>query len=122
MNKQVTIDPAELAAFCAAELSGKLAQDVQTLAIGEHSSVADYFVIATATSEPHLQALSGYLERQVREKYGARVHSGSGDSASGWVLLDFITVIVHVMTADMRARYSLETLWGGARPSGTETR
>ena len=122
MNKQVTIDPAELAAFCAAELSGKLAQDVQTLAIGEHSSVADYFVIATATSVPHLQALSGYLERQVREKYGARVHSGSGDSASGWVLLDFITVIVHVMTADMRARYSLETLWGGARPSGTETR
>ena len=120
MNKKETIDPAELAAFCAAELNGKLAGDVTTLNVGEASSVADYFVVATATSEPHLQALAGSLERRVRERYGARIHSGSGDSTSGWILLDFITVIVHLMTADVRARYSLETLWGGARPSTAE--
>ena len=102
---------AELAQFCAAAVEEKLAENVITIPMGEESAIADYFVICTATSQPHLQALASYLERQVRDKYHLRVFSNGGESNSGWMLLDFVNVVVHLMTPDTRDRYSLESLW-----------
>ena len=112
--KQQQPTPAELAAFCAKLAEDKLAENVSVIEIGSKSSIADYFVICTATSEPHLVALAGHIERAVREKYQLRSYSHGEAGASGWMLLDFITVIVHVMTREVRERYSLESLWGGA--------
>ena len=102
---------AELAQFCAATVEEKLAENVITIPMGEESAIADYFVICTATSQPHLQALASFLERQVRDKYHLRVFSNGGDSNSGWMLLDFVNVVVHLMTPETRDRYSLESLW-----------
>ncbi len=112
--KQTTPTPAELAAFCATLAEDKLAENVSVIGIGSKSSIADYFVICTATSEPHLVALSGHIERAVREKFQLRTISHGEPGAGGWMLLDFISVIVHVMTRDTRDRYSLESLWGAA--------
>ena len=94
---------------CAKE---KLAEDVTTLSIGPVSSIADYFVVATANSEPQLKAVADFIERQVREKLGIHAASGAENSDGGWILLDFGNVIVHVMTPELRARYNLEGLWG----------
>ena len=99
----------QLCVDCAKE---KLAEDVVTLEIGHASSIADYFVVATANSEPQLRAIAGFIERQAREKFGVHTAFNTENSEGGWILLDFGNVIVHVMTPEMRSRYDLEGLWG----------
>lgn len=102
----------ELADFCIKCAEEKLAEDPALLALGEDSSVADFFVVATANNEPQLRALASFIERQVREVYQIRPISDEADSTGGWTLLDFGNVIVHLMSPEMRDKYDLETLWG----------
>ena len=104
----------QLLQLCVASAEEKLAEDVVTLTLGSASSVADFFVIATANSEPQLRAISDFIERQVREKFGGHTSSNAENNEGGWVLLDFGNVIVHIMTPEMRSRYNLEGLWGDA--------
>ena len=104
----------QLLQLCVASAEEKLAEDVVTLTLGSASSVADFFVIATANSEPQLRAVSDFIERQVREKFGVHTSSNTENNEGGWVLLDFGNVIVHIMTPEMRSRYNLEGLWGNA--------
>ena len=78
------------------------------------TSIADFFVIATANSEPQLRAVSDFIERRARERFGVHTSSNAENCEGGWVLLDFGNVIVHIMTPEMRARYNLEGLWGDA--------
>ena len=108
------LDPAELADFCVKCAESKLAEDVVSIPIGKVSSVADFIVIATANSEPQLRALVGFIEREVLEKLGRKtLHRPEVSVAEcGWALLDFGTVIVHVMTPETREKYDLESLWG----------
>ncbi len=105
------ISPRELADFCAAAVREKLAEHVLLLPVAEQTSIADYFVICTATSEPHLQALYGFVERQVRDRFRVRVHSRCGSANDGWMVLDFCSVVVHLMTEAARTRYDLEGIW-----------
>ena len=64
--------------------------------------------------QPQLRAVSDFIERQAREKFGVHTSSNAENNEGGWVLLDFGNVIVHIMTPEMRARYNLEGLWGDA--------
>ena len=102
----------ELAEFCIKCAEEKLAENPALLALGSESSIADFFVVVGANNEPQLRALTSFIERQVREVYQLRPLSEENDSLGGWTLLDFGNVIVHVMTAEMREKYDLETLWG----------
>ena len=104
----------QLLQLCVDSAKEKLAEDVVTLTLGSASSIADYFVIATANSEPQLRAVSDFIERQVREKLGVHTASNAENNEGGWILLDFGNVIVHIMTPEMRSRYNLEGLWGDA--------
>ncbi len=112
MNGKKAISPARLAEFCVDKLNDKKAENTISLNISAGSSVTDFFVIATANSQPQLNALVSYTARQAREELGIRPLAESGDSGSGWVLLDFGTVIVHIMTPENRDKYNLEGLWG----------
>ena len=112
MTNEKKLTPAELADFCVKCVEEKLAENTVKIHVGPSSSVADYFVISTANSEPQLRALTGFLERKAREKLALRPLSESGESESGWILIDFGTVIVHIMTPEVRDRYNLEGLWG----------
>ncbi|MBE6356046.1 MAG: ribosome silencing factor [Lentisphaerae bacterium] len=102
----------ELANFCIKCAEDKIAENPILIKLPETSGVADFFVVATANSEPHLQALANHIERQVREVYQTRLLSGDGGNAGGWILLDFNDVIVHLMLPEIREKYQLETLWG----------
>ena len=112
MPKKCTDD--QLLQLCVDSAKEKLAEDVVTLHIGPVSSIADFFVVATANSDPELRAVDDFIARQAREKYGVHTSSATENSEGGWILLDFGNVIVHVMTPEMRARYNLEGLWGDA--------
>jgi ribosome-associated protein len=79
------------------------------------SSFTDYFVICSGTSEPHLKAISGEIEEQLKAKHGVRAVSVDGFPASQWIVLDYLQVIVHVFRQEKREFYSLEDLWSDAQ-------
>ena len=91
-----------------------MGENVLTIPLNGKTSVADYLVIATANSMPHLTALASHIERSVREDYKLRVYTSDGRSDSGWIVLDYVTVVVHLMLPEVRERYGLESLWSGA--------
>jgi len=105
----------KLADFCIQCAEDKKAEDPVLIKLPETSGVADYFVVVTANSEPHLLALSHHIERQVRDVFQLRVISGEEGNPGGWVLLDFNDVIVHLMLPEIREKYQLEHLWGKSK-------
>ncbi len=113
-EKKPEINSNDLADFCISSAAEKMGGNLLKINIAETSSIADFFVLATAESAPQLNALNGFIERQVRDKFQLRPLSVSGNDASGWILLDFGPVIVHLMTPEVRDRYNLEGLWGAS--------
>lgn len=79
------------------------------------STFADYFVICTAMNARHLQALAEELDNGM-ERQGVRMLRREGSADSGWVLLDFGDIIVHLFEAAAREHYGLERLWRTAAP------
>lgn len=92
----------------------KKAENVLILDVRQLSTVTDYFVIASGTSEPHLRAILEEVTEKVREQTGLRPAAVDGTVQAAWLVLDYFDVIVHIMRTDLRERYDLEGLWGDA--------
>ncbi|MCL2080493.1 MAG: ribosome silencing factor [Oscillospiraceae bacterium] len=107
------MEPREIAVFAADTLDAKKGLDIKLLQVTEVTVLADYFVIATATSGTHLRALTDELGLKLKER-GITPHHIEGHKASGWVLLDYGAVIIHVFTHEAREFYALERLWSDA--------
>ncbi|HIR52649.1 MAG TPA: ribosome silencing factor [Candidatus Onthovicinus excrementipullorum] len=93
-------------------LNDKKAEDIQVMKIGDLTIVADYFVIATGTSSTHVKSLADNVEYELGLQ-GVQPGHIEG-KATGWILLDYGSVVVHVFLADMRGYYNLERLWTDA--------
>ncbi|GBD23949.1 Ribosomal silencing factor RsfS [bacterium HR29] len=96
-------------------LSDRQASDIALLDISRVVTFADYFVIATAVSPLQFKALIENLEKELRRE-GASLRAVEGTPDSGWVLLDFGDVIVHLFSPPQREYYRLEELWSRAAP------
>ncbi|MBO5290907.1 MAG: ribosome silencing factor [Clostridia bacterium] len=90
-------------------LDDKMANDIEVIKINELTIVADYFVIATANSNTHIRSLADEVEYQLEEA-GIKLDHAEG-RATGWVLLEFQGVVVHIFLEDARNYYNLERLW-----------
>jgi len=108
------MDSKKLAVACREFADNKKAENIVVLDVHEISSITDYFVIASGTSEPHLRAISDEITEKLREEYELRPRAVDGTLQGGWLVLDFFDVIVHLMRTDVRAHYDLEGLWGDA--------
>jgi len=108
------MDSKKLALLCRELADNKKAENIIILDVRELSSVTDYFVIASGTSEPHLRAIVTEIDDKLKEDHKIRPRAIDGTFQTAWVVLDYFDVIVHVMRADVRDRYDLETLWGDA--------
>jgi ribosome-associated protein len=113
-NFQPTMDSKKLAVLCRELADNKKAENIAVLDVSELSSVTDYFVIASGTSEPHLRAIVDEITDGLREEHGLIPRAIDGTLQTSWVVLDYFDVIVHVMRQEVRDRYDLETLWGDA--------
>jgi len=101
-------------AFKLAELAlTKKADDIKILDLRKITTIADFFVICTAHSEPQVKAVADAILEGAK-KDGETVWHKEGTNMKSWVLLDFVDVVVHVFLKDTRAFYSLEKLWGDA--------
>jgi len=96
-------------------IADKKGEDVLLLDIQGLASFADYFVICSGTSDRQLQALMKGVREGVKEALGVPPLHVEGESSSGWVLLDYGTVVVHIFTPALRAFYDLEGLWREGR-------
>ena len=98
---------------CCQALCDKKAEDITLLYLGEKSSVADYFVIATGTSDPHLRALAGTVYSTLKDMHVPMI-GADRSPGSGWVVVDAYDFLVHVFTDEMRRHFDLEGLWKDA--------
>ena len=78
------------------------------------SLLADYFVLCNAESSPQFRAILDEIDKQAKATGGRLLHV-EGEAASGWVLLDYGAVVVHIFDPELRAYYNLEGLWKDAR-------
>ena len=113
MSATNPISALQIAAMTSTVLDELQAEDPAVLDVRELSTVTNYYVIVSGNSQPHLNALSQELQGQLRDQ-GQRPYRKSGTPVSGWVVLDYVDVVVHLMTRDAREFYQIEELWNDA--------
>lgn len=100
-------------------LNNKKAKQLKVLKIDNLTTIADYFVIATATSSTHVRALADEVEDKLAEA-GLEPHHIEGRT-TGWIVLDYSSVVVHVFTPNEREFYNLDSMWVDAEEINLET-
>lgn len=113
MTTQI-IDSSQLSALAIEGLEELKGQDILLMDLREvDSSVTDYFVICTGTSDRHVQSLAQSVIDHLK-KSNERPISKEGIQTGEWILLDYVTVVVHIFQEETRGFYRLEKLWGDA--------
>ena len=107
--------PKELALAAAKALDSKKANDLMVLETGHLTTLADYFVICTATSSTQIKALSDHCEKALKEAV-EEPHHIEGHRGGTWVLMDYSSVVIHLFMPEAREFYNLERLWSDAKP------
>lgn len=108
------MDSKKLALLCRELADNRKAEEIVVLDVREISTITDYFVLASGTSEPHLRAISDEIREKLQDDHGIRPHAVDGSLQAAWLVLDYFDVIVHLMRTETRERYDLEGLWGDA--------
>lgn len=93
------------------------AKDISVLDVRDRTSVTDYMVIASGTSNRHVRSLAEHVVAALKQA-GARPPGVEGDGVGDWVLVDFGAVVLHVMLPAAREFYDLERFWRDAPPAG----
>ena len=92
----------------------KKAEELTVLAVGKLTSIADYFILCSATNERQAQAIADNVVETLREDLRVKPLLVEGTTPGRWILIDFGDFIMHVFTEDARRFYGLERLWGDA--------
>jgi ribosome-associated protein len=108
------MDSKKLALLCRELADNRKAENIVVLDVRKISSVTDYFVIVSGTSEPHLRAIMDEISDTLREEHDITPTGKDGTINTSWVVLDYFDVMIHIMRVDARERYDLESLWNDA--------
>ena len=114
MVKKINSELEKLLKLCEEIAYDRKAENIIRLDLSEVSAVSDYFILCTATSEPHIRAVAERIQRGVLEKLKVKPVHVDGSPESGWIIVDFGNVMIHIMTASSRELYQLEELWNDA--------
>ena len=109
-TKRTTLDEIRLAV---AAIEDKKGESVRVLDVRGKSSITDYLVLAAGTSDPHLKAIKGSLDKALKEA-GVKLIGEDREVGSGWVVVDAFDFMIHLQTEEMRDVYRLDQLWGDA--------
>ncbi len=113
----------DLAEKAASALADKKGEDMLILDVRGISSVTDYMLIVSGNSSPHLKAMLNGTEKDLKTN-GVYCYRKAGSPESGWIILDYSDVVIHIFSKEKRGYYSIEDLWNQARRihPGTEGR
>lgn len=101
-------------------LNDKKAEDIKIIEIGSLSTVADYFIIANGSNAPHVESLVDNVEEELL-KENIHAERVEGVKSSGWILMDYNDVVVHVFSKEDRLFYDLERVWRDGKLIDVET-
>ena len=107
------LTPAEMAKLAAKAMEEKMAKEITVMRTTDVTVLADYFILCTASSTTHVKTLSDAVEHALTVA-GEPPRRREGERASGWVLIDFGCVVVHIFMEEAREFYDLERLWADA--------
>ena len=108
--------PKEPAIIAAKALDEKKGKGISAIEIADLTTLADYFVFATGSSNTQINALCGSVEKALKEQAGEDPLRREGYRDGTWVLLDYGSICVHVFSEEAREFYSLERLWSDGKP------
>jgi ribosome-associated protein len=111
----VILDSLELARHIVDIIADQKGENVLLLDIRDISILADYFVIASTTSDRQAKAILDDVREKVKQNTDARLLHIEGEATTGWVLIDYGDVVVHIFSQEMRDYYNLEGLWQEGR-------
>ena len=106
--------PKELALIAVKALDEKKGKEISAIEITDLTTIADYFVIASGTSNTQINALCGAVEKALDEQ-GVHVLRREGYRDGTWVLLDYGCIVIHIFSQEAREFYSLERLWNDGK-------
>ena len=112
--EQRQLEPAQIARLAVDVASDKKATDIVLLDIQGISSIADYFVICTGANPRQIRAVATAIDEKLSEQGLSALHR-EGTPDSGWLLLDYGDMIVHIFSPKEREYYRLERLWSNAK-------
>ena len=107
------LTPKQIAYEVTKALDAKKGLNIKLLKIDKVSSLADYFLICTGTSNTHVKTLCDYAEFAM-DQMGEPILGREGHRGNSWELLDYGSVVIHVFTDEARKFYDLERLWADA--------
>ena len=113
--EQIMNTPKEIAMYAAKVLDDRKGLGIKLLEVTDVTSIADYFLICTGTSNTHVKTLCDSVEEAVTDEMGEALLHREGHRGGTWVLLDFGCLVVHVFTNETREFYDLERLWNDAK-------
>lgn len=108
------MEPLEIAQTARDILLSKKGEETLIFDIRGVSPVTDYFVIASGQTSPQLKAMMNGVQKELKHS-GVDCHHRSGVPEDGWVVLDYLDVVIHIFQKELRDYYAIEELWAGAR-------
>ncbi|MHB9031649.1 MAG: ribosome silencing factor [Anaerolineae bacterium] len=114
-KRSTQLEESEIARKMVDLISGKMGSDIVLLDLTGITIIADYFIIATADSDRQLKAIADELQEKLKAENQLVVLMVEGTPSSGWILLDYGNIVVHLFSEAMRSRYQLEQLWQDAK-------
>ena len=115
MNKSI-----EMARIAYKALEDKKSEDIKIIEIGNISIIADYFIIANGTNPSQVEAMVGSVSQEL-SKAGYEAKRIEGVRNSGWVLMDYGDVVIHIFSKEDRLFYDLERIWRDGKSVSVET-
>lgn len=112
-RKRKLDDPKNLAEYISKLILQKKGEDIQIFDLRKITSITDFFVICTASSDVHTKAIADFISEETKKK-GYKPWHSEGYTNLNWVLIDFVDVVVHIFLKETRKYYNLEGLWGDA--------
>lgn len=110
-TEQTHIDLAEMAREIVDIIADKKGENIVLMDLRGKTIITDYFVVCNGGSERQLKAIVNGVTEQIKQDYGLIPRSVEGDAKTGWVLIDFIDVVVHAFAPEVRSYYDLEEFW-----------
>lgn len=108
-------DSQEMVEIITEALLSRKGKDITVLDVSELTTLTDFFVVCHGTSDVQIKALADAVEDDMREKIGERAWKKEGLQGRAWVILDFVNIVVHVMTKEKRDFYGIERMWNDAK-------
>lgn len=106
---------AKMAALAAGQLAiEKKATNVKLLDVGDITSMTDYFIIASASSDIQVKTIADHILSEMREKHGVAPWKSEGWDTRKWIIVDYVDFVVHIFYEEARDFYALERLWADA--------